>query len=135
MLWIHQLRNCMSCQIPTESDTSHCCTIKYGWGSSSRSFHIRDACSFCKFNGCYVRNIGLSAFYLLVDICQMVGVQMSTYDSVRFSPMMNSSMAMCPPSWNINNPEQVTSYLQDSSIFICMMFLTFGLLQSPAFHA
>ena len=36
---------------------------------------------------------------------QMVAVQMKTYDSKRFSPMMNSSIANCPPSysWDMNS--------------------------------
>ena len=37
---------------------------------------------------------------------QMFAVQMKMYDSARFSPMMNSSTVNCPPSWNLNNPEQ-----------------------------
>ena len=34
---------------------------------------------------------------------QMVAVQMGTYDSARFSPMMNSSIINCPHSWNLNS--------------------------------
>eukprot|EP00091_Calanus_sinicus_P004249 TRINITY_DN14491_c0_g1_i1.p1 TRINITY_DN14491_c0_g1~~TRINITY_DN14491_c0_g1_i1.p1 ORF type:complete len:133 (-),score=7.97 TRINITY_DN14491_c0_g1_i1:126-524(-) len=48
----------------------------------------------------------------------MAAVQMKTYDSARFSPMMNSSIANCPPSWNLNNPEQDITRVEIPSGFV-----------------
>ena len=48
---------------------------------------------------------------------QMVAVQMKTYDSARFSPMMNSSILNCPPSWNLNNTALLSTSASATSLF------------------
>ena len=49
---------------------------------------------------------------------QMVAVQMGTYDSARFSPMMNSSITSCPPSWNLNKSAPLSDSAPLDTLFL-----------------
>ena len=61
----------------------------------------------------------------------MVAVQMGTYDSARFNPMINNSIINCPHSWNLNSSAHLpgskqidTSFHNLLSIYDMMYLMT-----------